>query len=116
MSFSYTGALALIAFLQVVQERLAPDRPTTVWSQIHNQPQASVQPIAEPHEDIDIRSDRNVKSESRVTPKFEQKAAPQVEAKVEPRIEPKVKAKGDRAASIELYRALRARKPVSVIE
>lgn len=115
-------ALALIILILVVGKRFdLLDPPTrTAQTQIDNPPWAPPPLVKEPSEDIDFRRDRNVKAEADVVPKFEPKAAPKAEAEVAPKVEPKTapkaEPKGDRVASIELYGALRDKKPVPVIE
>jgi hypothetical protein len=105
--FCFLTALPLIA---VLADRRFPPNGGKRIARTQTYIQPSLQPwvppplVKEPVEDV------------HVVPKFEPKAEPKVIREVGAKIEPKAEPKGDRAASFELYAALRDKKPVPVIE
>ncbi|HTW63511.1 MAG TPA: ankyrin repeat domain-containing protein [Bryobacteraceae bacterium] len=116
------GSLAVLTLLLVIERRFDPQRRNpTPRTQTRVQPWTPPPLVKEPTEGPDIRRDANVTSEPDIVaaPKFRPKVA-KVAAKAgtqaEPNIKLKAKPQGDRTAALELYAALRAKKPVPVIE
>ncbi len=109
---SFFVLILLVLLALVVLERSDPYLQKAHLARTQTHIQARPEPEPEPPADIGVRRDVNVKSEPVVVPKDEPKVQPALEPKIVSKAGPPV----DRAASIELYGALRAKKPLPVIE
>jgi ankyrin repeat protein len=118
------GALAVLTLLLVIERRFDPYRGNanrTPQTQTRVEPWTPPPLVKEPSEGADIRRDGILATEPTAVaaPKFQPKAAKlpaTARTQVELNIQAKATSPGDRLATLELYAALRAKKPAPVIE